>query len=140
MPEICRKNRFFGIFSRFHNFFSWFFAQRCVLGMFKTWPSPIFGKKFFRLKMPEICRISPFLQIFTGLFPYISLFFRTKTLLISMPTILKHISFVNKTDFCSWNFLKVAGTADFRRKTLFLEFLELNFIFFHEIWHTDAKW
>ena len=95
--------------------FFWFFAQRCVLGMLKTWPSSIFEKNFFRPKMLEICRKSPFLQIFLRLFPYISLFFHTKTLLIAMPTI-KHGSIVNKTDFCSRNFLKIAGTADFRRK------------------------
>ena len=65
--------------------------------------------------MPEICRKSPFLQIFIGLFPYISLFFHAKTLVITMPTI-NHGLIVNKTDFWSRNFLKIAGTADFRRK------------------------
>ena len=54
------------------------FAQRCVLAMLKTWPSPIFEKKlFFR---PEICWKSPFLQIFFGLFPHILLFFFTQKL------------------------------------------------------------
>ena len=33
-----------------------------------------------------------------------------------MPTI-KHGSIVNKTDFCSQDSLKIAGTADFRRKS-----------------------
>ena len=42
-------------------------------------------------------------------------FFHTKTLLITIPTI-KHSSIVNKTDFWSRNFLKIAGTADFCRK------------------------
>ena len=70
---------------------------------------------FFRPKMPEICRKSPFLQIFIGLFPYILLFFHTKTLFITMPTI-NHGLTVNKTDFWIRNFLKIAGTADFRRK------------------------
>ena len=41
---------------------------------------------------------------------------------------------------CCRNFLKIPGTADFRRKMTFLEFLELYFIFFHEIWHTLEKW
>ena len=50
------------------------------------------------------------------------------------------IQIVNKTDFCSRNFLKIAGTADFAGKTVFLEFLELYFKFFHEILYTDAKW
>ena len=54
-----------------------------------------------------------------------------------MPTI-NHGLIVNKTDFRSRNFLKIAGTADFRWKTVFLEFLELYFVFFHEILHTDA--
>jgi len=65
--------------------------------------------------MPEISRKSPFLQIFIGLFPYISLFFHTKTLFVAMPTI-KHGLIVNKSDFWSRNFLKIAGTAYFRRK------------------------
>ena len=82
------------------------------------------------------CWKSPFLQIFIGLLSYISLFFHKKVLLIIIPTI-KH---VNKTDFWSRNCLKIAGTADFRRKTAFLEFFELYIIFFHEILHTDAKW
>ena len=42
-------------------------------------------------------------------------FFHRKTLFITMPSI-KHGSIVNKTDFCSRNSLKFAGTADFRRK------------------------
>ena len=81
----------------------------------KIWPSQIFEEFFFRPEMPEICRKSPFLQIFIGLFPYILLFFRKETLFITLPTI-KYGSNVTKTDFCSRNSLKVAGTADFRRK------------------------
>ena len=82
--------------------FFWFFAQRCVLAMSNSWE-----KLFSSWK----CRKSPILQIFIKLFPYIPLFFHTKTLLITMPTI-KHVSIVNKTDFCSRNFLKIAGTAE----------------------------
>ena len=92
-----------------------FFAQRCVLAMPKIWLNWIFEKNFFWPKMPEIYRISPFLLIFIWLFPYISLFFHTKTLFITTPTI-KHHAFVYKTDFCTRNFLKIAGTADFYRK------------------------
>ena len=84
-------------------------------------------------------RKSPFLQIFIGLFLNVSLFFHRKTLLITMLTI-KHGSIVNKTDFCCRNSLKIAGTADFRRKNSIFEFLELYSIYFHEILHTDAKW
>ena len=52
-----------------------------------------------------------------------------------MPTI-KHGSTVNKTDF--WSQMNSPEQPIFARK--FLEFLELYFIFFHEILHTDAKW
>ena len=68
-----------------------------------------FWEKFFSGRKP------PFLQIFIGLFPYISLFFHSKTLFIAMP-IINHGLIVNKTDFWSRNLLKIAGTADFRRK------------------------
>ena len=53
---------------------------------------------------------------------------------------IKHGSIVNKTDFCRRNFLKNAGTAVYRRKNSFLEFLELYLISFHEVLHTDVKW
>ena len=80
----------------------------------KTWPSPILEKIFSRSKIARnipkiICRKSPLLQIFIELFPCISLFFRTKLTI-------KHGSIVNKTDFCSRNSLKIAGTADFCRR------------------------
>ena len=100
MLEINRKNRFFGIFSRFHHqFFSDFLHkdayQQCPKhGRFQF----LIKKFFFRPKMPDICRKSPFLQIFIGFLPYISLFFQIKTSLITMPTI-KNDSIVNKTDF-----------------------------------------
>ena len=42
------------------SFFS-FFAQRCVLGMPKTWRSHVI---FFPLKMLELCRKSPLFQFF----------------------------------------------------------------------------
>ena len=42
-----RKNWFFGHFSRFHHQFFLIFAQRCILAMLITWPSPIFDKNFF---------------------------------------------------------------------------------------------
>ena len=84
--------------------------------MLKTWPSPIFEKNFFSAgnaeNMPEIAVFADFYRTFS----LISLFFHTKTLFITMPTI-KHGSIVNKTDFCSQDSLKIAGTADFRRKS-----------------------
>ena len=73
----------------------------------KTRPSRIFPAEKKNENMPE----PPFLQIFIRHFPYISLFFTHK----KVHTI-KHGSMVNKTDFCSKNFLKIAGTPDFRRK------------------------
>ena len=44
MPEICRKNRHFLEISSL--VFSNFFAQRCLLAMLLTWPSPICDKIF----------------------------------------------------------------------------------------------
>ena len=80
--------------------------------MSKIRPSPILEKNFFPAgNMPEIAVFADFRRTFS----YLSLFFHAKTLLITMPTI-KHGSIVNKTDFWSRNFLKIAGTADFRRK------------------------
>ena len=98
-----------------------------------------FWGKFFSgrnyLKLPEIAAFADFHWIFSLYF----VVFHTKTLLSTIPTI-KNVSNVNKTDFWSRNSVKIARTADFRRKTVYLEFLELYFIFFHEILHTDAKW
>ena len=110
MPEICRKNRSFGIFSRFHNLFFWFFAQRCILGMFKTWLSPIFGENFFPAENAGNCHFTDFHRTFSLYF----VVFSHKN--INNNAHHMHGSFVNKTDFCSRNFLKVAGTADFCRK------------------------
>ena len=72
---------------------------------------PDFGKTFFPAENAgnrRFCR-------FSSAFFLIFLCFFTQTLLITMPTI-KHDSNVNKTDFWTRNFLKIAGTADFRRK------------------------
>ena len=54
--------------------------------------------------------------------------FHTKTLIIRMP-IIEHGSIVNKTDFCSWNSLKIAGTAYFRRN-YFMNFSSCTLYFF----------
>ena len=65
-----------------------------------------FWRKFFLAEndrnMPEIAVFADFYWTYT------------KTL-IAMPPI-KHGLIFNKTDFCSRSFLKIAGTADFRRK------------------------
>ena len=90
----------------------------------KTWLSPIFEKNFF----PAENAWNRCFYRFSSDFFLISLFFHAKTL-ITMPTI-KHGSFVNKTDFCSQNFLKVAGTANFRwKKRYFLNFWAELYIF-----------
>ena len=116
----CRKyagKTSFLAFSRdFIISFYWFFAQRCILIMPIIWPSPIFEKIFFPAEntnnMPEIAVFADIHWTFSLYF----VVFHTKTLLITIPTI-KHGSIVNKTDFWSRNFLKIVGTADFRRET-----------------------
>ena len=50
-----------------------------------------------------------------------------------------HSSFVKKLIFVAGTFYKSPEQPIFAGKTVFLEFLELHSIFFHEIWHTDAK-
>ena len=99
---------------------------------------PDFWEQFFPAEnagnMPEIAVFADFHRTFSL---YFIVFFHTKTLFITMPTI-KLGSIVNKTGFCSRDFLKIAGTADFRRKNSISWIL--YFIFFHEILHTDAKW
>ena len=55
-----------------------------------------------------------------------------------MPTI-KNGTIVNKTDFWRRNFNRRNGQF-FAGKTVFVEFLELHFIFFYEILHTEVKW
>ena len=81
----------------------------------KTWPSPIFEKNFFPAEnagnMPEMAVFADFHRTF--FFLYFVVFTQTQS--ITMSTI-KHGSTVNLTDFCRRNFLKIAGTADFRRK------------------------
>ena len=121
IPEICRKNRFFGIFSRFHHWFYLIFCTKMrISNAHNIGQVRFLRKNFFRPKMPEICRKLPFLQILFGLFPYISLFFQLKTLLITMPTI-NHVSIVNKTDFCKFWFLELSTIKKpfVNRKALF---------------------
>ena len=48
MPEICRKNRFFGIFSKFRHWFFLIFCTKMHISVFpKTWLSPICEKNSF---------------------------------------------------------------------------------------------
>ena len=117
----CRKyagKTGFLAFSRdFFISFFWFFAQRCVLTMLKTWSSPIFKKNFSPAEnagsMPEISVFADFHWTFSLYFVIFSC--KNISYSITMPTI-NHGLIVNKTDFCSRNFLKIAGTAHFRRK------------------------
>ena len=80
-----------------------------------TWLSPIFENNFFPAEkignMPEIAVFTDFRKTFALYF----VVFHAETLFIAMPTI-KHGLIVNKTDFCSRNSLKIAGTFYFRRK------------------------
>ena len=76
-----------------------------------------FWEKFFSgQKCRKYAGNRRFCRFWSDFFPWISLFFPTKTLLIAMPTI-KYDSIVNKTDFWSWNFLKIARTANFNQKS-----------------------
>ena len=90
-------------------------------------------KIFFRSKIPEIAIFADFHWTFSFYF----VVFSQKILLITMPTI-KHGSIVNKTFFEPGTFQKSPEQPIFAGKTVFLEFLELYFIFFHEILHTDT--
>ena len=102
-----------------------------------TWPSPIFEKFFFRPNMTEIAVFPDFHWTFSLLSVVFS--HKSISLIITMPTI-KHGSIVNKTDFCSRNFLKIAGTADFGRKNGISSISWAVLFIYHEILPTDAKW
>ena len=98
--------------------FFWFFAQRWILGLLKTWPSPIFEKNFFPVEntgnIPEIAVFADFHRTFFSYF----VVFSHKHYLQPMCTT-KHGWIVNITDFCCrnfLNFLKIPGTANFCRK------------------------
>ena len=78
MPEICRKNRFFGIFSRFHHqFFLIFSIKMRIIALLKTWSRPIFEKKSFPAEnpgnMPEIVVFTDFVRTFSLYFVVFSL-------------------------------------------------------------------
>ena len=97
MPEICRKNRFFGIFSRFHHLFFLIFCTK------------------MRIRNVKNVTESDFRADFHLTFSLYFVVFSHKNI-INFNAHHMHGSFVNKTDFCSRIFLKVAGTADFHRK------------------------
>ena len=127
----CQKNRFIGIFSRFlHLFFLIFCSKMRIRNAQNMAESDFVEKFFFGWKCrkyagnPRFCRFSSdFFLIFYS-------FFHTKTLFITMPTIIKHGSIVNKTDFCSRKCLKIAGTADFRWQNSLLNFSSCTLYFF----------
>ena len=119
-PKYAGKTGFLAFSRDFIISFIWFFAQRCVLTMLKTWPSPSFEKNFFPAENSGNRRICRFCS---GFFFIFRCFFHTKTLLIAIPTI-QHVSIVKITDIWSWNCLKIAGRA------VFLEYVELYLIFF----------
>ena len=129
MPKICWKNRFLGIFSRFHHQFFLIFAPRCVLAILKTWLSPIFEKIFFWPKIPEVCRNSPFCRFSLDFF----LLCRCFSLKNIINNNAHHQAWFNchYNFFSTRNFTKIAGTADFRRKNdNFLNFWSCTLYFF----------
>ena len=77
----CRKyagkTGFLAISRDFIISFFQFFAQRCVLAMLITWPSPIFEKNFFPAEnagnMPEIAVFANFARTFSLYFVVFSL-------------------------------------------------------------------
>ena len=96
MPEIFRNNRFLAFPPDFIISFYWFFVQKCVIAMAKIWPSPIFKKNFFPAENTGNRRFCTFSLDFFCIF----LVFFTWNI-------------VNSN---SQYFVKIAGTADFRRK------------------------
>ena len=82
--------------------FFWFFAQKCVLAMPKTWPRSIFEKIFFRPKMPEIA-------VFADFHPTFSLYFNNNDY---------HQAWFNyqKNWFLKPGLFKNRRAVDFRRK------------------------
>ena len=87
--------------------------------------------------MPEIAVVADFVRTFSL---YFVVFFHLKTL-ITIPTI-KQGSFLSiKLIFVAGTFLKLPEQPIFVGKWYFLNFfLELYFIFFDEMFHTDTKW
>ena len=67
-PEICRKTSFLAFSRDFGISCFWFFAQRCVLTMLKTWHESDLWEKFFAVEnsgnMPEIAVFADFVSNF----------------------------------------------------------------------------
>ena len=113
--------------------FFWFFAQRCVLTMLKTWLSPIFEKKFFPAEnagnMPEIAVFAYFVRVFSSYF----VVFSHKNI-INSNTHYQACFNCQKNWFLKPELSKNCRNSQFSpEKTVFLEYLELYLIFFHEI-------
>ena len=71
MPEIYRKNRLFGIFSRFHHLLFLIFCTKMhIRNVQNTTESDFWENFFFWLKIPEIAVCTDFRLTF----PYISFF------------------------------------------------------------------
>ena len=107
--------------------FSDFFYKVCVLAMSKRWRL-IFGRKC--RKYAGNCR---FFRFSSDFFTNISLLFLSKTPSSSL------VQLSTKLIFGAGTFQKLPEQPIFVGKTVFLKFLELYLIFFHEILHTDAK-
>ena len=123
MPEIRRKNRFFGVFSRFYHRFFLIFCTKMGINHAQNMTEAYFWENFFSAEnagnMPKIAVFADFVRVFSSYF----VTFSHRNIIISNT---HHQACFNcqKTDFWSRNCLKIAG------KTVFLEYLELYLIFF----------
>ena len=140
----CRKyagKTGFLAFSRdFIIIFFWFFAQRCVLTMLKTWLSPIFEKNFFSAEntgnMPEIAVFADFVWVFSSYF----VVFSHKNI-INRNTHHQACFNCQKYLFLKSELSKNRRNSQFSpEKQYFLNISSCTWYFFHEILYTDAKW
>ena len=108
------------------------YCRKCVKNRFLK-------KIFFRPIEPGICRKSPFFGFPWHFFNLTWFFLYRKRFLMVMFEMWQSL-ISNKIIFCNRNSLKIAGTAENRRKTVFLHFLKLYSTDFHDFLHNDSKW
>ena len=122
------KTGFLAFFRDFIISFFWFFAQRCVLAMPKTWPSSIFQENFFPT---ENAGNRLFCRVWSYFFLIFRCFFHTKTFFITMPTIkhdLRNVSILKNytsLEINAGNMLEIAVFTDFHW-TFSLHFVVLS--------------
>ena len=101
---------------------------------------PDFRKKFFSgRKCRKYAGKTGFLA-FSRDFLISFFYFFAQKYVLAMPIIKHDLKLSIKLIFESGTFEKSPEKPIFAGKTVFFEFFELYFIFFHEILHTDAKW